>query len=276
VDQVLRNTAESLRVTFTIDGVPTDADGPVTVTVTSDDGTALATDSTASQVTTGVYAYSLAPQPDLDLLTLVWSGAFNGFPAQVTTYAEVVGGFYFSLQELIAMPNIGQRFTTAQLVAARQWFESLAESYCGQAFVPRYRRRLYSGRGTDTLLLEPNTYFLRSVVDNDGTAFTEEQLVTINLLPTGEAILTDGMVWAVGNRNIEVAYECGFFTCPEDIHSAALDAVRFKLLDDQGRREYSVQTELGIIRMSTPGPNRPTGAPSVDEALVRRRMPVMA
>lgn len=278
--QVLRNTAESLPVYFSVDGSETDADGEVTVTVTRDDGTALVTGATATHPTFGRYEYQLSPQTNLDRLTLQWTGTFSGVyqPAAATTYVDIVGAYYVSLTDLRAEPTLADtnKFTVSKLITARQWFETLAEQYCGQAFVPRYKRIRISGDGSSTLLLDPNIRTVRSVTTytsaTEYTTFTADELAGIDIDPVG--VLTRwSATWPYGNRNIEIVYEHGMDACPGDLADAALDATRRHLLENQtGRTVLSVADDLGVTRYSTPGMGRPTGYAEVDSVLNRYRM----
>lgn len=285
--QVLRGSGESLRVKFLIDGVATDADAGVTVTVTRDDGTAIDTAAAATSVTTGVYAYSLAPQTDLDKLTLVWTGTFSGNVQTITTRTDVVGGYYVGLDELLAMPNLAG-FTVPQLIDARQWFEEKFERYTGRAFVPRYKKITVWGHGTDTLML-PDQYISRVRSITFGT-------VSLGTQALANTVFTDdGRVerywpylsnatepsWGVfgqqfpqGTR-VTVAYEYGTDETPRDVTEAAGIAIRSKLLnDDTGRPMLSVSDGAGgTTRFATPGPDRPFGIPNVDVVANDRRRP---
>lgn len=278
--QVLRGSGEIVTVTFTVDGTPTDPDNvAATVTITRDDGTAIATNATASRIDTGTYGYSLQPQADLDHLTAVWTAAFSSLTQSVTTYVDVVGGYYVSLAELRAMKNLDSitAFTTAELIDARQWFETLAENYCGQAFVPRYKRTRLTGSGTAELLLDMNVRTVRSVKDYTDaatyTAYTADELADIDIDPVGVLTRLTTGAWRAGRRNLSVVYEHGMDACPPDLREAAKNAIRYKLLDDNtGHREYALQTEVGIVRFGRPGPGRPTGDDEVDRVLNSYRL----
>lgn len=280
--QVLRNSGERLQVTFTVDGVATDPDGnSATVTITKADGTVLQASTPTTRLDAGVYTYSLQPQADLNELTATWTGTFSGVTQSITTRVEVVGGYYCSLAELRAEPNLDSttKFTTAKLIAARQWFETLAERYCNQAFVPRYRRLRLSGDGTTRLFL-PDPYVTRilSVTDTaTNTLFTADELADLVADPVSGAVTRVSLgVWPANSLWVE--YEHGLTDVPDDIHDAAKIAVRDKLLNDQtGRPMLSIADGAGgTTRFAMPGPGRPTGIPDVDAALNGYRLPVVA
>jgi hypothetical protein len=279
--QVLVNSGESLHVSWYIDGVLTDPDGTATtVTITRDsDGSAIVTGGAASQLNQGVYLYSLQPQSSLDKLTVVWSATFNGLAQSVTTYVDIVGGYFVTLNAIRTSPNMPDisKFTTEKLIEARQWFETLAENYCGQAFVPRYKRIRYAGSGHPTLLADMNVRTIRSVRDYTSgtvyTAYTSDELADIDVDPVGSLTRLSN-VWRFGTRNIEIVYEHGMDACPADMADAALDAIRRHLLENQtGRTVLSVADDLGgVTRYSTPGENRPTGYAEVDRVLNSYRL----
>src|SRR6266498_3629859 len=132
-ERILRDTGATLGVTFYSGETAQNADGAVTVTITRDDGTAVVTGAATTNAGTGVYQYVLAPQTNLDLLTAAWSGSFGGVAQKITTRIEVAGGFYVSIPEIRALPGLTSTtsFPTDKLKKARDWFENLAEAYCG-------------------------------------------------------------------------------------------------------------------------------------------------
>jgi hypothetical protein len=289
--QVLVNSGESLHVSWYIDGVLTDPDGTATtVTITKDsDGSAIVTGGVASQAGQGVYLYSLQPQARLDRLTVVWSATFNGLAQSVTTYVDIVGGYYVSLNELANMKNLSDssKFTPAKLIDARLWFEAKFERYTGRAFVPRYKKLVMWGTGSSAMQLpDENIRTLRGV--QFGTVnLSDAALANIALEASGRI----QHFWPLGvngpddsfgiygssfpiNARITIAYEYGTDFCPDDVRDVAKTAIYDHLLNDQsGRREYSAITDLGIIRYSKPGPDRPFGIESVDEVANDRRRP---
>lgn len=278
--QVLVNSGESIRATFYVDGNATDPDGnTATVTITKDsDGSAVATNAATTRISTGTYAYALQPQAALDRLKVVWSGTFDSLPQPVTTYLDIVGGYFVTLAELRAMPNLSDpaKFSTAELIEARQWFETLAEHHCGRAFVPRYKKLRMSGSGTSTLLLDMDIRSVRSVRDYTDattyTAFTAAELADIDIDPLGNLTRLTGS-WRYGIRNLVLVYEHGMDACPDNLRAAAKDVIRNHLLEDHtGHQEYALQTDVGIIRFERPGPGAPTGNRTADTVLNSYRL----
>lgn len=283
-DEVLAKTAVRLPITFSPDGVPTDPDNQTaTVTVTRDDGTVLVADSSTDRLDVGVYAYQLDPQTDLDRLTLDWTGTFGGTPQTITTFVDIVGGYYVTLSELRATTNLGNaaKYPTAKLVDARRWFEDLFEQYTSRAFVPRYRKVTVWGDGSDQIML-PDEHIrrLRSVTIGT-TVLDADRVATLEVLGSGlvrrprpdplvgqyPTVLANGWPLALFglDQRVTVVYEHGLDEPPEDIRRAARVAIQAELLSDHsGVRELSVQTEVGVVRMSYPGPDRPFGIPMVD------------
>lgn len=275
----LQSVAATLQVTWVDqDGAQTAPTAPVTVAVTRADGTVLLAAGTAATVAgnTATKALTASQTATLDLLTAVWTDAAGRVR---TTTHEIVGGYYATVDEIKAMPDCSS-FTTSQVVNARRWFEDTFEQYVGSAFVPRYRLITVWGGGTDYIDLPDRNVRtpLRSLAF--GTiAFTGTALTNTVATATGRiqryfpyvSNATDDQWgrWAdrfpVGVR-VTVGYEHGLTRPPEDVHDACLVAVADKLLTDKTgpRREYATVTELGIVRNSVPGADRPFGIPYID------------
>src|SRR3990172_8010955 len=141
-DEVLRNTQNSLSVTFYSGGAATSADGSVTVEALGGDaGTvAFGTATGGGTVTPGVYNFTLSPQTVLDWLDVTWSGVFGGVAQSVRTEVEIVGDFYVALSDIRALDGLSDatKYPTARLIEGRQWFADKVEGFCGVSFVPRY------------------------------------------------------------------------------------------------------------------------------------------
>lgn len=274
--QLLRNTGALLSQTFYAGEEPVDADGVVTVTVTTGGGTV---DSTgpATSAGDGRYTYSLAPHPNLGQLMITWAGTFSGVAQSLTSTVEVVGGFYVALAEIRALPGMGDvgKYPTDDLVKARQWFETLFEGYVGRAFVPRGTTERVSGTGSSSLLL--GQWPVRTVTAvsvyttaTEITTYTVDELADLYPDPTGAIRRVSLGAWPCGNRNISVTYEYGEDSAPADVKDVCLVAVSEKLTEDANRgaranRQFSVATQEGIVRLSTPGDGRPFGIPTVDQ-----------
>lgn len=287
-EQLLRNTGALLSQTFYAGEEPADADGAVTVTVATAAGTV---DSTgpATSVGDGRYTYSLAPHSNLGQLTITWAGTFSGVAQSLTSTVEVVGGFYVALAEIRALPGMGDvgKYPTEDLVKARQWFETIFENHVGVAFVPRGATDRRAGR-CPTLWLSHwpvrSVSAVRSFTSpTASTAFTVDELADLLVDDTGPVRRYAGGYWPA---DVEVDYTHWLTaTAPSDVKDAALVAVSEKLTEDANRgaranRQFSVATQEGIVRLSTPGDGRPFGIPVVDQVANsyrdRYRVPAMA
>lgn len=268
-DEILRNTQATLQVTFYSGGTATDADGDVLVTVLGDDaGTVVA--GTAVAGGTGVYTYTLAPQSNLDLLTVSWAGTFGGTVQSVTTNAEITGAHYVSLADIRALRSLSSTATypDSRLLEVRSWFADRAESFCGVSFVPRHARDVLDGDGTRTIMLShlrPRVLEDAFVDDAEVTDLTDWELYGSGKVYRGDAAFT------AGYRNVVIQYEHGYDLPPEDLREAALVAIRYKLLGDQSgipERATTMATEVGTFNLALAGANRPTGIPEVDAVLI--------
>lgn len=262
------------------DGVIAAAPAAVTVGVVRGDGTQVLAAGTATVVgtPTGVYTVALtaAQAAALDSLTATWA---IGATVVGQTRHEVVGAYYVSLADIRATKNLGDavKFPNPTLIAARSWFESTFEAYTNQAWVPRYNRCALSGLGRTSLMLDHlDIRRVRSVrIYSDATtytAYTQPQLDALSVMRTGELISRlDG--FPIGSDNIVIEYEHGPDRPPRDVCVAAKMAIEDYLLNDNAaNRQYSLMTEAGIVRNSTPGADRPFGIPYVDEVANRRRL----
>lgn len=249
--RVERGKSASIDQSFTVDGVLTDADGDVTVTVTRADGTALDTDvvTTKPADTTGVYRYSLAAQDDLDRLTLTYTGTWSANEQTETQHVEVVGDFYLSLAEC---RSLDARFATGATPAisdddirrVRAEVEDAIEAEAGVSFVRRYARDTLSGRGATTLLLDhthPRT--VRTVRSYTAaatyTSFSADQLAAITYEDSG-LIGSWTTAYPRGSRNLVVEYEHGLDSPPPLIRRAARALFKVKMLEDRATVDPSL------------------------------------
>lgn len=273
VQRILRSVQGQPEVTFYVGTTATNADGAVTVTITRANGTVFATSAATSNSGTGRYVYTMVPQSDLELFTLVWSGTFGGVAQSITTQVEIVGGYIISLADLKAESGLSTR-TDAQLAEARQWFEDRAEAWCNIAFVPRYARDILDGDGTTEVLVR-NTYPSRLLsVKINGT--TQTGLTTWDLYENG-SVVRDVGAFAWGRRNVEVNYEHGLASVDGDIREAALIACRTKLLSPEGGASSGIPS--GVTQLITDAGTMifgrqvgPFGIREVDMVLNERRV----
>lgn len=278
--QVKRNSGALLDVTFYADEATLDADGSVTYAVTKADGTSLSTGNATHVGTAGSGAYrlTLAPQANLNLLTATFTGTFGGIVQSQSVEIDIVGGFYVSLAELRALPNLSDaaKFTTAELVAARHWFETRFERYTRRAFVARYRRLTLISSGEGSLEVPDTDLRVVRSLTVDSSALADVTLAALQF--NGSAITPNRLMSSInatwserapfGYRGsaVVVSYEYGLDSPPADVRDAALLAIRSHLLADQsGRPMLSIADGAGgTTRFLLPDDNRPFGIPEVD------------
>lgn len=283
--RILRNRAATLTLTrYDQDGIAADASGAVTVGVTRADGLVVKAAGTATvHGLTGIYTVTLTAAEvgaNVGQLTATWtdSGGVS------TTVVDVVGAYMVSVNEIRALPNLSDtaKFANAELIAARRWFEDLAERHCNVAFVPRFRRVRVNGTGVSQLLPpDPMPIGLLSArTYTDATTYTAFDATDLADVLPAEGYLTRSTrgVWTAGVENLVIEYEHGYQSPPSDIKAQALVAIRAQLLNDQvGRPMVSIADGAGgTTRYSMAGPDKPTGIDTVDEALNANRFLVLA
>lgn len=288
----LVNTEPIFAAAFAPDGTQGDVGTDVTVTVTRADGTVLVTDASTTKSGSGTsteyqWTFDVASNTRVDALTLVWTDASTG--EQITTTEEIVGNLLFSTAEAQTFGD-GKLANTSgdDIVAARDRITELFEDYTGVGFVSRYARGRFSGpshrdpyrvwlfnaqldyggKGATSDILEV-------ISADDGTAVS-----TANIHIESGAIRRDDAVWTYRQDNdpypITIDWKYGLRTVPLDIRQAALALARYELVhtDVTDRMIAFTDPNIGTIRLSTPGPNHPTGIPIVDQTLNRYRLPV--
>jgi hypothetical protein len=255
--RVEHNKPANIDQAFYVDGVLTDADGPVTVTVTRADGTAIVTDAATTNLSVGVYRYALAAQ-NLNLLTFTYTGVWSGATVVETQHVEIVGDFYFDLDAARAADAAFASttdYSTAEIVRVRAEVEDAIEAAAGVAFVRRFARHALDGAGTATLLL-PHMH-PRSVLSvrtyaaaTTFTTYTADELAALVVEPSGLLRRWAGS-FLRGNGNIVVEYEHGFDAPPPIIRRAALLLLRYWL---RANKVASVDPSLmGVSSLSVEG-----------------------
>lgn len=272
VQRILVNTPATLTATFWVGETATDPGGATaTVTVYKADGTILVGPVAATHGTAGVFTYTLAAQAQLNNLTAVWTGTDG---RQVTTYHEIVGGFYVELAEIRALEGFSNttKYPTATLEAARTQAEDRFENAMRVAWVPRYMRETLDGNNrSDVILTWPRPRQVLSVT-TDGAAvadLTQFRLYSYGVLERSNGVWFLADVYG-GGRNVIVEYTHGYDRPVEDIRQAFLTYVRYLLFETQSRipdRASAFSTPDGTFQLVTAGFNRPTGLPDVDAIL---------
>lgn len=186
---------------------------------------------------------------------------------------------YLTTAQVRALPNIGAdtaKFPDSLITATVSWFEAVFEDATGVAWETRTITETLSGQGGSGLLVSklfPRSPITAASITTSGvtTALTAAELADLVIYDHGLiARLTLGR-WPLGRRNISVTYSYGITTTPPaDVIEAAKVAVRDRLLNPDPNRQFSVATEVGVVRNSTPGPKSPFGIQFVDEVVARR------
>jgi hypothetical protein len=285
--RIAKSTAGTLSHTFLVDEFPADATGTVAYAVTDAAGNAVASGN-ATHGEVGTYSFVLAAQSALAALTITWSGTVAGAATTQTTYAEIVGGFLFSLAQGRGSDEVladNGEYSTAELVAARLEVEWECENICDRAFVPRYERVVLDGTGTGQVLLRMSQQdrsvaevrAIRSVkmassVDGTFTSFTVGQLADLAPGADGALVRTGGDIFTEGRSNVIVEFEHGWDRPPPDLVRQAMVRLRTVLnIPKSGvpdRTSSFTMTDGGTFRLDMPGPFK-TGIPSVDAAYAR-------
>lgn len=302
--RVLKTASATLSRTWYIDETVTDTTGVPVVTVRRLDGTTVAGPTNATGPVggagTGVYTYVLPGGPtsptsatwQLDDLVVSWVATIGGSVVTLTDHVEVVGGFFFSLAEGRASDSSlvsSTTYPTAALSKARMNTEQECERICRLAFVPRFRRVILDGTGTNEILLpNPLVRSVRSVTmapwyGQPAIAITGVDLAAVNVDVAGIMRRADGNIWYPGTQNVIVEYEYGLDYPPPDLVDATL--IRFRSLLNRkrsgipDRAERIMSGDTGPTFLLSMPTQEKTGIPDVDSAYVRAsegRLPGLA
>lgn len=269
--RMLATTKVTMSHAFVVAGVgPTDAAGVVTATVKRIDGTDAGSGAaTHGAAGSGVYSWPVT-RAVLDTLTLDWTGDVGGSTVTARDVVEVVGGFYFGLDEATAELKLDANvWTAAKLARKRIQVEQECERICRQAFVPRFAREVLSGTGGPQLRVRwPQLRALRAVLVG-GVAWAPADVAAVGLSESGVLTRPGGAIWPAGSGNVVVEYEHGLDMPPEDI----VDASKLRLRSLLPRatsgvpdRTTSFTNANGeVYRLSLPTADT-TGIPDVDGA----------
>lgn len=188
---------------------------------------------------------------------------------------------YLTVAQVRALPNLADiaKFTDAEIAAAITWFEAVFEDYTEVAWESRTvtdERHYFTSSGTLILdHLYPRVVSAVRAYSSATTsvAYTAAELADLRLDPSGvlRRVSLGPFTSAYGLVAVDYAHHVTA-TPPADIVEAAKVAVRDHLITDyQANRQFAVSTEAGIVRTSTPGPDRPFGIPEVDATANRHR-----
>lgn len=273
--RVLRNSGATLEATFYVDGVATDADSLPAFVITRADGSTLTTGTaTSAGVATGKYRFVLAPQAELNRLTVTWTATVGGVVDVLTMPVEIVGGFTITLNEMRGLAGLADagKFPSSTLLRLRREFEDTAETYCKVGFVPRFHRDVLDGNNRTQIQLAARLPTKVLSVTISGTSVATS---AFSVHPHGRLEYPTGVFsqpTTVGG-NVIVEYEAGYPSPPAKLVRAARDFVRHYALVEQspvGRDVLSFTDPGGYAtRFSTPDwdQGRPTGLLDVDAVL---------
>lgn len=279
-DRVVRGTAATLSVTFASDETPTDADGLVTVTVTSDDGSVIVTDAATVHAGTGRYTYTLPPQSAVKRLELAWTGTFGGVAQTLGTEAEVVTKRLFSYADARAFDTViadATKYPTATLERVRTEVEDEFEQICGRAFIGRWGLTDVIGGGS-AVLRRLAHYDMQLLLGGTvaGVALTNGEISAVTVID--DDLLRRGAgVW-VELARVRLFYEYGLLDVDPIVKRAALRRTRYVLTADHAGkmdRATRMDTPEGTsYDLATPGRDGwETGIPDVDSVLERFMTP---
>lgn len=262
MEQIQQGMAASLTNTW-YDAAGNIADpGTVTVTIVRADGTVMMTGAATSG--SGAVARALALTAVntalLDKLAVTWTSSLLG---TTTTYAEIVGGFWFSIADARAQKPLEDttKYPTAKIREKRQMAERALEAELHAAYVPRYEfEELRCPSGGYLAFTWPLVRTVRSI-SVDGIAWTGGQLAEVTVLSHGIRL---PRTWGTGV--ISVGYEHGFDSPGAEAPRIALRLARHYLVEGPGDdRAIRVDVDSGSYLMSTPGMRgQRFGIPEVD------------
>jgi hypothetical protein len=269
MNRILQNTAPTISESWYEDGNLVDP-GVVTIGIARDDGTVVVAAGTATDGTGAAarsYDLALANTAALGGLTATWVSPTKG---TLTTRIEVVGGFYFTISEALAIPDLADK-TPSEIAAVRTLAEQAFEDAAGVAFVPRYERVDVTPT-RDALIGLPKSP-VRAIHDVTEVTSLGGSAVTVPLSAVGYT--TDGIYrpggWTVVPHGVTVGYEYGRDFPPERVKRAVLLLAKNWLIDgpiDDRATGISAGEAGGVITLATPGIRGVSfGIPEVEAAL---------
>jgi hypothetical protein len=157
------NSSATVQETFTSGTTLTDLDGGVgavpVVTITRPDGTTIAS-GTVTRVSTGLFQFVLAGQPNPTELAVTWTGTIGGQPQTRAGTIEILGAQLFTVAEFRAWRVPGGTpfkdpvtYPDSDIHRARAEVLEEFTQILGYSPVPRFHREIHSVRGWDQVLL---------------------------------------------------------------------------------------------------------------------------
>ena len=263
MDRILQGQTGTINAYWERDGAAWDP-GSTTVVVTNDEGVTVA-HGTAVAGNTGYRTFDLplSATSGLDYLTAAWTASDSSV---LTTYAEVVSSFYFTVAQARARSPLGDTttFPTQNILDFRTMAERALEDICGVAFTRRYSHHTATIASWG-LLKVPRR--LAKVVRNIYTQ-TDQGPVALPTL-SGLRIMPSGLIfiptfWNWWSEPITVAYEHGYDYVNPRVSRAALELARRWIVESPwDERTTAFRTrDGGEMQLLTAGTSRPGSATS--------------
>lgn len=243
----------------------------VQVTTTSARNGTVSAPVPATNVGGGVWGHTLtyADVQDPDKLTLTFTGEVGGNPYQVRSDVDVAGSHYFTLEEARSIGGISSSISDAEIESVRCSVEDQIEANCDTSFVPRLVVEELSPNPGEPFVRLTEAYVLRVVsVEDHGVDITDEVVVD------GRYLWREPRGWSPGLRSVRVVYEAGWSESPpEDLRRAAINAARYRLLEEARvgtpSNVITIGTDVGTVRMAVASLKAPFGVPEVDAVVLR-------
>lgn len=243
----------------------------VQVTIASARNGTVSTPVPATNVGGGVWGHMLAyaDVQDPDKLTLTFTGEVGGDPYQVRSDVDVAGSHYFTLEEARSIGGISSSTSDAEIESARFSVEDQIEANCDTSFVSRLVVEELSPNLDEPFVRLTEAYVLRVVsVEDRGVDITDEVVVD------GRYLWREPRRWSPGLRSVRVVYEAGWSESPpEDLRRAAINATRYRLLEEARvgtpSNVVTIGTDVGTVRMAVASLRAPFGVPEVDAVVMR-------
>lgn len=225
----------------------------------------------ATNVGGGVWGHTLtyADVQDPDKLTLTFTGEVGGNPYQVRSDVDVAGSHYFTLEEARSIGGISSSISDAEIESVRCSVEDQIEANCNTSFVSRLVVEELSPNPGEPFVRLTEAYVLRVVsVEDHGVDITDE------VVADGRYLWREPRGWSPGLRSVRVVYEAGWSeTPPEDLRRAAINAARYRLLEEARvgtpSNVITIGTDVGTVRMAVASLKAPFGVPEVDAVVLR-------
>lgn len=291
-DQVKAGESATITASF-FDGTDPIDLATCEVTAVDDAGTPVTDDPVAATLTgdDGVWRAVLPPPDDVGVLTVTWAGVTAGDEEHTrTTTVEVVGGFYFELPDLAALPDLRDdtdTYSAAVLRRARRYAEDLIDRWVRTSFVERFKVETIERDRYRLGLLPTGDRWPRRLLSlsvTDGADTTPIDLADVRVSPDGyitaARLGTDALsgIWSTATAR----YVAGWSVePPEDLRAAAMQLARIHAIRTEGdagipdRATAILSPDGNGYRVATANnTTRPTGFDVIDEVILgyRRRL----